>query len=283
MFNLDYNSLFEFSIDQIYATFSALQPDPNESWWEKIKKAAQGTMAATELLSNMIGAYDCGLNKGDLFRKWVGETLIPGSRYGTKGQNQLTKDSTLSDLKKVTGKELYIFTSAIYNDPRPVCFNPTDTPDVLLVDAVRASMSIPFFLQPEKVNDVGYVDGGIFKNFPINFNDTISDDNKELVVDDSTVGFSLNKMISKNERPQVGCNFMTQIYLEGKALVEDIYSAEVLKYHQEPSSRRRTVFIDTSFAGMMDFSMNDQMKRRLSKNGYDETIQFFKERKQATK
>lgn len=48
-------------------------------------------------------------------------------------------------------------------------FNDSDTPDVKIADAVRASISIPGVFTPFKIDGKKYIDGGVCANFPLDF------------------------------------------------------------------------------------------------------------------
>ena len=49
----------------------------------------------------------------------------------------------------------------------PYIFSQETTPDILLLDACRASCSIPFFYSPYYVNGIKFIDGGATNNFGI--------------------------------------------------------------------------------------------------------------------
>ena len=46
-------------------------------------------------------------------------------------------------------------------------FNIDTTPNVLLLDAIYASMSLPFIFKPYKIGNELYIDGGVTNNIPI--------------------------------------------------------------------------------------------------------------------
>lgn len=78
------------------------------------------------------------------------------------------------DCNKITFKELYerfdkdlIITGTCLNETKLYYFNKDDFPDMQIQQAVRISMSIPFYFVPYNINGKLFVDGGCMNNFPI--------------------------------------------------------------------------------------------------------------------
>lgn len=69
-------------------------------------------------------------------------------------------DLTFREFVKRTGINIYISCSCI-SDSKNKIFSAEDTPDVSVLDAVRASISIPFLFKPIVIDDKQYVDGVI--------------------------------------------------------------------------------------------------------------------------
>lgn len=63
-------------------------------------------------------------------------------------------------------KKLYITGSCITNF-KCYYFNKDDNPDMLIIDAIKISTSIPFVFQPVNYNEMYYVDGSLYDNYPI--------------------------------------------------------------------------------------------------------------------
>ena len=84
--------------------------------------------------------------------------------------------ATFSDFQKLGYRDLHIVASNISRH-RAEVFSVDTTPDVLVADAVRMSMSIPLFFEALRFNGerMGagdyYVDGGLFNNYPIHIFD----------------------------------------------------------------------------------------------------------------
>jgi len=100
-------------------------------------------------------------------------------QYGIDDKIQLKK--LLYSLLKNKGYDIYITFINLYNKTNyifrcyatnlNICileeFSYIKTPDVIVVDALLASMCIPGYFIPSIINGIMYVDGGLINNFPI--------------------------------------------------------------------------------------------------------------------
>ena len=73
----------------------------------------------------------------------------------------------LFNYQKNLEKNLYISTTNI-NTGDNVIFSTDNYPNISIFDATCASMSIPYFAIPVKINNEYYVDGLLTNNFPLN-------------------------------------------------------------------------------------------------------------------
>jgi NTE family protein len=112
---------------------------------------------------NLIANY--GMYSGDKMVVYL------GTLFEKKG---FDKNITLNDLQKKTNKTLVI-TATSLNTRNTYFFNHYTFPDVKVIDAVRMSMSIPFYFTSVnyKIDGVShrFVDGGILNNFPLYYFD----------------------------------------------------------------------------------------------------------------
>lgn len=138
-------------------------------------------------LWSMTGSFD-----GESFRLWIEEKIhtATGIEHCTFGELEdliLRKQTTKIGHKSVLFKHLHIYGIRIENKPEVVDFRSEFCEDedvwikdVIISDAVRISMSIPFVFQPHYVHvklrglersclreHGAYVDGGLIKNFPM--------------------------------------------------------------------------------------------------------------------
>lgn len=77
-----------------------------------------------------------------------------------------TSDITFLDLSKSTGKNLKICASCLQTASAKY-FSVDDTPGVHVIEAVKASMTLPIFVKPTKIGDHSYVDGAVTDNHPV--------------------------------------------------------------------------------------------------------------------
>lgn len=75
-------------------------------------------------------------------------------------------DVTFMDLAKVTGRHLIICASNLTTS-KPEYFSVDTWPDLSVITALKASCCIPVLFTPIIVNDMMFVDGGMFENLPV--------------------------------------------------------------------------------------------------------------------
>lgn len=75
------------------------------------------------------------------------------------------KNITFMDLSKKTGVHLVICATHVQT-MTPTYFSVDTTPNVLVYDALRASMSVPWIMKPVTIGEDQYIDGGISDNLP---------------------------------------------------------------------------------------------------------------------
>jgi NTE family protein len=96
-----------------------------------------------------------GLYRGDEFQRWIAEKI---SRKLTR---RLHASPRFEDLPK----PLTLIATDVVRQQAKV-FSRERTPDIAVADAVRMSMSIPFFFCPVRYGSELLVDGGTLSNFP---------------------------------------------------------------------------------------------------------------------
>jgi predicted acylesterase/phospholipase RssA len=77
-------------------------------------------------------------------------------------------DITLIDFFSITNIELNIIACDL-NSLKEIRFNHIDYPDLILLDAVYRSATLPFFFKPQIIENQCFIDGGMVNNFPINY------------------------------------------------------------------------------------------------------------------
>jgi len=168
---------------------------------------------------------------------------------------------TFQDCLTKYGISLRIVATDI-NDAVPIIFSPTTTPSYCISDAVRASMSFPYYFQPFicPVSNHYLVDGAVISNHPL-FVLATEEHSR-------TLSILIRTCIEKKEESvEMMINeFMTRplsIALSEKNKVESrTYDAQCIQ-------------IMLGEVDILDFSMENEIKQTIIQKGKDAVIQFM--------
>jgi NTE family protein len=153
-----------------------------------------------------------------------------------------------------------------------------DPDEQLVADAVRASMSIPFYFEPVRVHTadgtpVTLVDGGVLSNFPIDVFDRRDGRPPRW----PTFGIKLLPELPEGRIhlfPLLG-----RIPRGPIRLLEELVSTIIVGHDQTrlslPWVAARTIRIDTSAVGVVDFGLDDAAADLLFCNGVDAAEAFL--------
>lgn len=97
--------------------------------------------------------------------------------------NNYNSNITFGEFYEKTKKK-FIVTGTCVNTKKAVYFSHETTPDIRVVDAVRASSSIPLVFVPQKIENMLYIDGGCIDNYPIKLFDHCLDQVIGIMVSD---------------------------------------------------------------------------------------------------
>ena len=161
-------------------------------------------------------------------------------------------DITFLELTKKTGINLYVSVSEI-NTGINVIFNVNDYPNVSVLEAISASMSIPVLSKPVKIDGKYYVDGYLTNNFPI---EVFSHINSEFIL-----GIGVNTLLecsmNNDEKELSFIKYYSNIFLM-------IYNnTDALCYYNKIKNHKNILFIT-----------NSPVKSILNANITDEFIDF---------
>jgi NTE family protein len=142
-----------------------------------------------------------------------------------------------------------------------------------VVDAVRASASIPYFFEPVELRGARgvstLVDGGLLSNYPIGTFDRLD----ELPPRWPTIGVRLDALGigagSPAPRPVHGPVRM------GVALVETAIEACQAEHVLDPCNVARSVLVDTASLSAVDFDLSEADQERLLGAGADAAAAFL--------
>jgi len=205
-----------------------------------------------------------GLFKGDAFLAWMKECIT------YKG---LTENATFADFEKAGMLDLRVF-AADLNEHILKEFSVAKTPNTIVAEAIRASISIPLFFEAWTFsNNIPdnhiYVDGGTIYNFPI----TAFDNNN--TINSETVGFYLNTISGINEISNLQYNQSPQFIRD---FFETITNTQAIDFEKQPEEKKRVVIIDDFGISATNFSLTDVQKMRLYNSGKMATIAYLDSR-----
>lgn len=235
-----------------------------------------------------------GWYKGDFFREWIGGLLE--DKLGNP-------HATFLDLKKKTGKQLYLYGTNLSTKFGEV-FSVEHTPRGRIADAARISMSIPlFFAAVRNDRDDVYVDGGVLNNYPIHLFDRkkyvdgpkkntrnpdyykrenrrlkkIQPQSSPYVYNRETLGFRLdtNQEIAVfRDGAEPPHQNIGDFFDYALALVKTLIGAQD-NQHLHSDDWHRTVYIDTLGVSTTDFDITNKKKQELKQSGIDHTEKYL--------
>lgn len=203
-----------------------------------------------------------GLYAGDAFLKWITKLIV------RKG---LDAKATFADLKDAGYRNLKVFGTDLYTKGLQE-FSFDETPEAIVAEAVRASMSIPLFFKSWQFsngipNDHIYVDGGVVLNFPIN---TFLEKEHKL---GHTLGLHLDNLTGGNTVNAFGNNHVGK-YI--RSLFDTLLKAQVVEFEENPEELKHTIRIDDLGVSGTDFGLSDETKNKLIAEGKKAAEVFFK-------
>lgn len=155
-----------------------------------------------------------------------------------------------------------------------------DPDEQQVADAVRASMSIPFFFRTTKLtSDAGLtstlVDGGMLSNFPIDAFDRRDGKPPRW----PTFGVTLLPNLPQGNDKVIPVLGPVNWIFGGPPLIEALITTMIVGRDQahlnQPWVDSRAIRVDSSKVGFLDFNINDKQKQELYQNGYNEAIAFL--------
>lgn len=202
-----------------------------------------------------------GIYDGDAFLSWIKKYI------SHKG---LDENATFADFNQKGMLDLHVFASDL-NTRLVKEFSLATTPDTIVAEAVRASMSIPVFFKAWRFsNGVPdehlYVDGGVVLNYPINAFDT-NGSNAE------TLGFYLTNL---NNTPYDDQLHYDEMITYVKNLFTTLLDAQDIDFKTDPDELDRTVMIDNLGISATDFGLTEDQKTALYNSGVSGATHFFK-------
>ena len=164
---------------------------------------------------------------------------------------------TLEELYKLTKIKL-IITGSNLNKCEAEYFSYENNPKMPLYLAIRISMSVPYYLQPIKYNNITYVDGGCLDNFPIDlFENNLEETIGILFLDNIDYHDNIDNLEILSKR-------LWQTYM--------VYSVN----NQLNNYNKHSTVVITPKITTLKFSLDAKSKKELFLDGYQKTLDFFK-------
>jgi NTE family protein len=226
-----------------------------------------GWMLARLLIAGQLGQF-----RGQPFHDWLGGLLAQNGKqtFGDIGRND--PDRRL----KVVISDLTLGQMRLLPDDLPIYS--VGAADFPIADAVRLSMSIPFFFEPGRLGSSVIVDGGILSNYPLWIFDV-----GETGPGDGTGGtpppkppawptFGFRLVDKRSDEPAV---ILRATDLLG-AMVKTMMVASD-RHYMSLHNRNRTIDIDITPVGVTatQFNLDDNAKAALYRIGYESTRDFL--------
>jgi NTE family protein len=137
-----------------------------------------------------------------------------------------------------------------------------------VAEAVRASISIPYFYKPAHLGRDTLVDGGVLSNFPIDIFDTPKSAEPRW----PTFGIKLS---AKPEAEQVPHKITGPLSL-ADALFATMTSGHDQRHLDEPCTLKRTMFVDTDKIQATNFDITQAQQNLLFGNGQKAAREFLR-------
>ncbi|WP_159567576.1 patatin-like phospholipase family protein [Budvicia diplopodorum] len=236
-----------------------------------------GVVRDTNRLLSKFGWY-----QGEYLRSWIGDLI------GRKTGNSEATFYDMDIMKKEKGfKLLYLIGTNLSTSSQEI-FSAEHTPQMIVADAMRISMSIPLFFVPinSQRGDV-YIDGGVVNNYPIKLFDSRryiyttcrlpKRFTSNSIYNEETLGFRLDtKEEISNFRNNINEHAKINNIIDyAQALVHTVLDAQELS-HALSDDKQRTIYIDTLDVKTTDFHLTDENKIALVKSGRECTEDYFR-------
>lgn len=134
-----------------------MSPKDMETAIKEFLEMQKGYQPDLDVMLNMF--FTLGMDSGVLLTRFFKKILK---------QRMSLDDITFIDFAKRTGTNLVVCACRL-NDMNEVYFSVDTTPDLSVITALRASVSIPFVFTPVLIKDTLYIDAGLTVNFPISY------------------------------------------------------------------------------------------------------------------
>ncbi len=215
-----------------------------------------------------------GVYKGDYFHGWIRDRLADaGVRTFADLYQPDEKSSLPADQQyKFVGLTSDVTRGRLLRLPWDYQSDGIDANSQLVADAIRASMSIPFFYEPATldVRDAApstLVDGGMLSNFPVDIFDRTDGQRPRW----PTIGIKL----SSRQPPNMPEHRVKGDISLAMALLGTMQSWSDQMHLDDPAVLARTIFVDTFGINATDFSIDRPTQEKLYQSGRSAAEKFL--------
>lgn len=198
--------------------------------------------------------HDYGLYKGNFLLTWIKEIIRV---------KNIDAELTFKDLHEMDTYDLKVFATNI-NTTNFQEFSFEKTPDVKIAEAVRASMSIPFFFNAwqfpggEFDNHI-FIDGGVLNNYPLGAFDDL----------DNTLGLYIN---TEDKDDDLKFNEITKFI---KRLFKAVVKGQDMEVFRSQKIKDQTIFLDNLQIATTHFEITDAEKNDLYEAAKESVTNFL--------
>jgi NTE family protein len=220
--------------------------------------------------------FDHGVYEGDYFRELIADHLAD---LGVRTFADLRFDDGEGRLPNHKQYKLLVTASDVTRGrlmrlPWDYAMDDIDPDTQYVADAVRASMSIPFFFTPVSLPIPGkapstLIDGGLLSNFPVDAFDRVDGGSPCR----PTIGIKLFARHDPNEVQHV----VTGIMSLAEAIFGTMSSWHDQMQLDDPQVVKRTIFVDTFGVKATDFALDKLTRRRLFESGCVAAERFLRD------
>jgi NTE family protein len=223
--------------------------------------------------------FELGIYKGDYVHSWLAEQI---KSLNVETFADLHEDDPGSSLPPDQRYKLVVMASDVSGGrllrlPWDYEHFHRDPGTQRVADAVRASISIPFFYRPVRLRDLHggamstLVDGGMLSNFPVDTFDRTDGKPPRW----PTIGIKLSARPDANQVPRQVTNDWQLI----ECMLGTMMNFHDQMYLDKPEVQRRTIFVDTMKVSATDFSIDPQTQDQLYENGRAAAEKFLAQRR----
>jgi len=225
------------------------------------------------------GAYD-----GDYIRDFVHAELerLGVTTFGDLRDKDRGADSNLADDRryKLVVMSTDVTKGRLLRLPWDYRLLNLEPDEQLVADAVRASLSVPLFFKPVYLRDgktgerTTLVDGGVLSNFPIEIFDRTDDARSRW----PTLGVKVFPSLPAGDAqllPRVALPQLPPVRLLQQVVATAIFGHDQT-YLERPCVKRRTIQVDTSALGVIDFDLSPKQRAAAIAKGDAAATEFLR-------